>query len=77
VESGPAPRSYDASSNDCPIPTKRARTISATTDALKTTCAIRIVFRPRIEPSPSQFPAWTKKISAEIPNTISGVTRVM
>jgi hypothetical protein len=26
---------------------------------------------------PTQRPAWTKKISAEIPNTISGVTSVM
>ena len=53
------------------MPTNRARTISATTDALKTTWATRIVF------SPSGMPAWTKKISAEIPNTISGVTSVM
>ena len=59
------------------MPTNRARTINATTEALNTTCAIRIVFSPRIDPSPRTFPAWTKKISAEIPKTISGVTSVM
>ena len=53
------------------MPTKRARTTRATTDALKTTCAISTVFRPSV------IPASVKKISAEIPNTISGVTSVI
>ena len=77
VESGPAPRSYDASSSCCPIETKRARTTSATTDALKTTWAMRIVCHPSGLSIPSRLPAWTKNTSAAIANTISGVTRVM
>jgi hypothetical protein len=38
---------------------------------LKTTCETRTVFIP------SGMPAWTKKINAEMPKTISGVTSVM
>ena len=71
VESGPAPRSNDASSRSCVIPTKRARTTSATTDALKTTCAISTDSRP------SGIPTSVKKSNAAIPNTISGVTSVI
>src|SRR5687767_3100655 len=77
VDTGPAPRSYDASSRLWARPTKRARTTSATTEALKTAWATRMVQKPRIEPRPSQLPSWTKKMSEEIPNTISGVTSVM
>jgi hypothetical protein len=77
VDSGPAPRSYEASSSECPMPMKRARTTSATTDALKTTCATRIDQKPSGDSTPTHAPTWTKKMSAEIPNTISGVTSVM
>ena len=54
-----------------PIPTKRARTTSATIDELKTTCEMRIVHRLR------GMPTSVKNTSAAIPNTISGVTRVI
>ena len=77
VESGPAPRSNDASSRLCPIETKRARTTSATTDVLNTTWAMRIVCQPSGLSSPRRVPAWTKNTSAAIANTISGVTSVM
>ena len=57
--------------------TNRARTTRATTDALKTTCAMRIVCQPSGLSRPRPFPACTKKTSAAIANTISGVTSVM
>jgi hypothetical protein len=59
------------------MPTKRARTISATTEVLNTTWATRIDQKPSGDSRPIHAPAWTKKISAEIPKTISGVTSVM
>ncbi len=57
--------------------TKRARTISATTDALKTTCEIRTVQSPSGDSMSIQSPTCTKKIRAEMPKTISGVTSVI
>ena len=72
VATGPAPRSNDASSSVSPMPTNRARTISATTDALKTTWETRTDSQPS-----GRCTSCVKKMSAEIPNTISGVTSVM
>ena len=59
-----------ASSSDEPIDTKRARTTSSTSDALK------IVWPRNIVTGPSSKPALTKKISAEIAITSSGTTSV-
>ena len=58
------------------MPTKRARTISITSDALKTTCARRIVFQPSAGNTDECSCACEKKISDATAITISGTTSV-
>ena len=70
VASADAPRSMLASSSEVPIETKRARTMSSTSDALNVVCARNIVT------SPSSKPTLTKKISDETAITSSGTTSV-
>ena len=76
VDSGPAPRSKLASSRADPIPTKRARTISITSDVLKTVCPKRIVVWPSWGKSDARAWKRTKKISDATAITISGTTSV-
>ena len=70
VASGGAPRSMLASSSVDPMETKRARTISMTSDALNTVWPMNIVTTPRSKRR------LTKKISTAMAITSSGTTRV-